>query len=179
VQSCGLVVGTPAPSFRVERSLSSDSHTHNCGTGTRAENYTQAFGAPDSCPRDACVSRCEVPASYVYRPRQGRFQDSSDVPTLLISAVDTNRAREALQQHYAPRILSASTRDLRAEVLRVGPPAIGACLRCYNMPMPIIADDTLRTHALSSGAPTIEALASELGLDREAVEQWLNRGDCS
>lgn len=89
--------------------------------------------------------------------RRGRFQDSPDIPTLLVAAVDTNRAREALQQRYPPRIISASTRDLRAEVLRVGPPGIGACLRCYNTPEPITADETLRQHALSNGEAAIEA----------------------
>jgi len=46
------------------------------------------------------------------------------------SPLDTNRARQALQGHYSPLILSASTFDLRAEVLRAGPPGLGACLRC-------------------------------------------------
>lgn len=118
-------------------------------------------------------------STITWQPRHGRFQDSPNIPTLLVSAVDANRDREALQGRYAPYVLSASTRDLRAEVLRVGPPGIGACLRCYNTPEPVIADDALRKHALSAGASTIEALASELGLDGEAVEQWLDRGGCS
>src|SRR5215207_8141194 len=58
------------------------------------------------------------------------FEDLGVAPRLLVSGVDTNRARQALQGHYPPLILSASTFDLRAEVLRAGPPGLGACLRC-------------------------------------------------
>lgn len=130
-------------------------------------------------PKAEEAVRITADSTITWQPRRGRFQDSPGVPTLLISAVDTNRAREALQQRYPPRMLSASTRDLRAEVLRVGPPSLGACLRCYNTPEPIIADETLRRDALSTGAATIGALASELNLDPNAVQQWLNRGDCS
>ena len=62
---------------------------------------------------------------------------------LLILALGTNRARSAQQDHYLP-VPSASTRDLRAEVLRIGAPGRGACLRCYNSPEPFVADDNLR-----------------------------------
>ena len=55
-------------------------------------------------------------------PRKARFEDLGITPGILVSAVDTNRGREALQNRYPPRILSASTRDLRAEALRAGPP---------------------------------------------------------
>jgi molybdopterin/thiamine biosynthesis adenylyltransferase len=125
-------------------------------------------------PKAQEAARISAASTITWKPRRGRFQDSTDVPTVLISAVDTNRARAALQQRYAPCILSASTRELRAEVLRVGPPGIGACLRCYNPPEPVIADDALRQHALAGGADAVEALARESGVEREAVEQWLS-----
>lgn len=150
------------------------------GVTTTNLNRCPLFGQ-DSIGKPKAEEAAHITAdsAITWQPRHGRFQDSSDMHTLLVSAVDTNRAREALQQHYPPGILSASTRDLRAEVLRVGPPSIGACLRCYNTPEPIIADDTLRQHALSTGAANLEELASDLDLDCEAVDQWLNRGDCS
>src|ERR1700679_308522 len=45
VQPGGLVVATPAPSFRVERSLCWGSHAHGCETGDqRGERYTQDVG---------------------------------------------------------------------------------------------------------------------------------------
>lgn len=150
------------------------------GVTTTNLNRCPLFGQ-DSIgkPKAEEAARITADSTLVWQPHRGRFQDSPNIPTLLVSAVDTNRAREALQQRYPPRIISASTRDLRAEVLRVGPPGIGACLRCYNTPEPITADETLRQHALSNGAAAIEALASELDVNREAVVQWLNRGDCS
>ena len=64
-------------------------------------------------------------ATVIWDPRKARFEDLGITPSILVSAVDTNRAREALQDRYPPRILSASTRDLRAETLRAGPPGQG------------------------------------------------------
>jgi len=51
---------------------------------------------------------------------------------MLLSAVDTNESRQALQERYVPLAFSASTLNLRAEILRCGPPEIGACLSCFN-----------------------------------------------
>jgi hypothetical protein len=96
----------------------------------------------------------------------------------LISAVDTNLARKALQGRYPPMILSGSTLDLRAEVLRAGPPGVGACLRCYNPPEALHGDDDLRARARAGGHETALALAAEAGVTKADVQQWLDRGDC-
>lgn len=95
-----------------------------------------------------------------------------------MSAVDTNRAREALQARYPSRILSASTRDLRADTLRVGPPGQGACPRCYNPPEPLPADDDLRAQVRSGGEDARRALAEQTGVSEAAVRRWLDQPGC-
>ncbi|MBB3750815.1 hypothetical protein FHT44_003310 [Mycolicibacterium sp. BK634] len=129
-------------------------------------------------PKAQEAARISAVSSITWKPQLGRFQDSPGQPTLLISAVDTNRAREALQNQYVPRILSASTSDLRAEALRGGPPSVGACLRCHNPPEPLIADDTLRERAIAAGTETLDALANELAVERHVIEEALNRPAC-
>jgi hypothetical protein len=150
------------------------------GVATTNLNRCPLFGA-DSLgqPKAKEAARICADGTIAWKPRRGRFQDSPGHPTLLISAVDTNRAREALQQQYVPRILSASTSDVRAEVLRIGPPGIGACLRCYNPPEALIADDDLRQRALAAGSAALDALAAEVGVERTDVERELNRSRCS
>lgn len=150
------------------------------GVATTNLNRCPLFGA-DSLgrPKAGEAARICADGTITWKPRRGRFQDSPGHPTLLISAVDTNRAREALQQQYVPRILSASTSDVRAEVLRIGPPGIGACLRCYNPPEALIADDDLRRRALAAGPAALDALAAEVGVDRTDIERELNRSRCS
>jgi molybdopterin/thiamine biosynthesis adenylyltransferase len=109
----------------------------------------------------ADAAQCEVQ----WRPTQERFQDSGFRPELLISCVDTNRSREALQDLYPARILGGSTHDLRAEVLHAGPAGIGACLRCYNKPEIQVSDEVLRAKALDPSTSTsIARVAGELDL---------------
>ena len=113
-----------------------------------------------------------------WAPHHGRHEEAGNTPTLLVSAVDTNRAREALQHGYPPRILSGSTLDLRAEVLRAGPPAVGACLRCYNPPEAFVGDDELRAATRDAGPEAVEALAAETGVTPAGIQRWLERGGC-
>lgn len=122
--------------------------------------------------------RIAYDSAITWRPHHGRLEDLGGTPCLLVSAVDINRAREALQQRYPPRTLSASTQDLRAEVLRAGPPNVGACLRCYNPPEPFIGDDTLRARAHEGGPDAVRALAIDAGVYEADVQRWLARGSC-
>ena len=74
-------------------------------------------------------------ATFQVLPHDGSFEHfftGKDKPQIVLSAVDKNAARHALQEQYAPLILSASTHNLRAELLRCGPPPSGACLACFN-----------------------------------------------
>ncbi|HET7272700.1 MAG TPA: hypothetical protein VFI90_16630 [Rubrobacter sp.] len=51
-------------------------------------------------------------------PYDGPFEELGTTPSRMISAVDVNRARAALQNLYPPRIFGASTSDLEEAVYR-------------------------------------------------------------
>lgn len=105
--------------------------------------------------------------------------ESFRLPTQrVISAVDRNFARSAIQNQYPARIFSGSTSDLRAEVLRCGPPGIGACLRCFNEPEKIPPDQELRSRFISSGEGRIGELAGSVGVSLEEAKEWLATGQC-
>lgn len=89
------------------------------------------------------ASRIAADADMQWLPTDGPIESLANLPARVISAVDRNRARQAIQNRYPARIFSGSTMDLRAEVLRCGPPGIGACLRCYNEPEKIAPDEDL------------------------------------
>ncbi|MGW1271848.1 ThiF family adenylyltransferase [Streptomyces sp. NPDC002491] len=129
-------------------------------------------------PKADCAADVASDADILWRPHHARFEELGVTPSLLVSAVDTNRAREQLQNRYAPRTLSASTLDLRAEALRVGPPGIGACLRCYNPPEAITGDDELRARTRAGGEPALRALAAEAEVPEAEIRRWLERGEC-
>ncbi len=142
-------------------------------------NRCPLFGISSlNAPKAPEAARIAADASVIWEPHHARFEQLAIAPTLLVSAVDANQAREALQSRYPPLILSGSTRDLRAEVLRVGPPGVGACLRCYNPPESFIADDQLRVRTRAGGQAAVRALAAEAGVTEADVQRWLDRGDC-
>lgn len=126
------------------------------------------------------VARYAQSSDLQWDPRQGRFQDMVTVaerPHLLISAVDTNSARDALQERYPARIIGGSTRDLRAELYVSGRPGVGACLRCFNPPEAAIPDDVLRSTAIDD-SDAIAQLAGTHGISAESVRQRLTSGSC-
>jgi hypothetical protein len=129
-------------------------------------------------PKAAEAARICHDATITWDPRKTRFEDLRITPRTLISAVDTNQAREALQSRYPARILSASTRDLRAETLRAGPPGHGACLRCYNPPEPLPGDDDLRAQVRAGGEQSVRALAEQAGVSETYVRRWLDQPGC-
>ncbi|MGH3405392.1 MAG: ThiF family adenylyltransferase [Streptosporangiaceae bacterium] len=142
-------------------------------------NRCPLFGAASlGEPKATEAARICHDATVTWDPRKARFEDLGTTPSILVSAVDTNRAREALQGRYPPRILSASTRDLRAETLRAGPPGQGACLRCYNPPEPLPADDDLRAQVRAGGVPAIRALAEQADVSEAAIRRWLDQPGC-
>lgn len=135
---------------------------------------------------DVGKPKAEVVAHYTsstrlrWDPRQGRFQDVVTVaerPNLLVSAVDTNSARDALQQRYPARIIGGSTRDLRAELYVSGQPGFGACLRCFNPPEAAIPDEVLRSAAVDND-DAIADLARTHGISVDVVRQRLRSGGC-
>jgi hypothetical protein len=96
----------------------------------------------------------------------------------VVSAVDRNSARSAIQNQYPARIFSASTSDLRAEVLRCGPPGVGACLRCFNEPEKLPPDQELRARFMSAGDERIVELAQSVGVTLGEAKDWLSTGRC-
>jgi molybdopterin/thiamine biosynthesis adenylyltransferase len=102
------------------------------------------------------------------------------IPALLVSAVDTNRARDQLQQGFWPaRLFGASTNDLRAEVIRCGPPGEGPCLRCYNPPEADIPDDVHRDDLRRLSVPELESFAAQIDRPLAEVKAWAEEGGCS
>jgi len=109
----------------------------------------------------------------------GYFFTGADKPRIVLSAVDKNTARHALQEQYAPLYISASTHNLRTEMLRCGPPGVGACLACFNpLETEQRTEDEIRT--LLRDRPEIEAnLRQKLKLDANEVAAWIRDRKCS
>lgn len=107
----------------------------------------------------------------LYEHQPNRFE-------LVISAVDNNDARAAIQDKYPAAILSASTSDLRAEILLCGPPGEGACLRCFNPPPRKPSDNELRAD-LSKLPEKIAAIVAELQISMQDASEWVESGRCS
>jgi molybdopterin/thiamine biosynthesis adenylyltransferase len=128
------------------------------------------------------ASRLLRGASFSTVPHDGGFEhflDREGALQILLSAVDTNEARHALQERYVPLSFSASTLNLRAEILRCGPPGKGACLSCFN---PIIrykwTEDDIRTLLLRK--PTLMLrLTEKLKLNPTEVIAWIHNRKCS
>jgi molybdopterin/thiamine biosynthesis adenylyltransferase len=128
------------------------------------------------------ASRLLREAAFATVPNDGGFEyffDNGNQIKMLLSAVDTNESRHALQERYVPLAFSASTLNLRAEVLRCGPPEIGACLSCFN---PVIryqrTEDDIRQLLLTR--PTLMLkLTQKLKLSPTEVMEWLHDRRCS
>ena len=121
-------------------------------------------------------------AEFRVVPHNGSFEQffkEPEKPAIVLSAVDTNASRHALQEQYAPIIVSASTFNLRAEVLRCGPPSVGACLACFN-PLETNQRTEEQIRSLLRERPEIvDRLSEKLHLNREEVAIWINEKRCS
>jgi hypothetical protein len=107
------------------------------------------------------------------------IRELDPLPPVLVSAVDTNRSRRTIQQAYPARLFSASTRDLRAEVLRCGPPGQGPCLSCFNEPERLIPDDELHRRLRAASAEELAGLAKEAGVSLTDAKLFQERGGCA
>jgi hypothetical protein len=124
------------------------------------------------------ASRIAADADVRWLPIDGPIESLETLPARVVSAVDRNRARQAIQNRYPARIFSGSTMDLRAEVLRCGPPGIGACLRCYNEPEKIAPDEELRATLRGAPVERLAALAETAGVTLEEAREWVATGRC-
>lgn len=96
----------------------------------------------------------------------------------VMSAVDKNSARAALQNWFPESLVGASTLGLRVQLLRSGPLGTGSCLRCYSPPEAEKADDTIRQE-LHANPELSESLAIQFGLSKEEIHRKTASGQCS
>jgi hypothetical protein len=124
------------------------------------------------------AARIAKDCGIAWEAYDGGLETYGSLPPRVISAVDRNRSRHAIQRRYPARILSASTSDLRCEVLRCGPPGHGACLGCNNPPETIASDAELRAMVQGSSAQERERLLAATGLRPEDTQEWIEKGKC-
>jgi hypothetical protein len=111
-------------------------------------------------------------------PYDQPMESLEPLPMFVVSAVDTNHSRVAIQNKYPTRILSASTHDLRAEVLRCGPPGFGACLRCYNPPPLEKSDAEIAVEIQNKSDAELADHAAAAGVTVAEVRQWAASQKC-
>jgi ThiF family len=120
-------------------------------------------------------------ANFRLLPHDGGFEHffaGGNKPRIVLSAVDENSPRHSLQEQYAPLILSASTHNLRAEVLRCGPPSVGACLACFNpLENHQRSEDQIRT-LLIERPEVVAHLCEKLRLNPDDVVAWIRERKC-
>lgn len=100
---------------------------------------------------------------------------NAPVPTL-VSAVDTNRAREAINQLVPRTTLAGSTFNLRVQTNVFGAP--GPCLRCGNPPEPREPDVAVKARVLAANADELEDLAAQAGQPVENLLSWASTAVC-
>jgi hypothetical protein len=129
-------------------------------------------------PKASEAARIAADAGLRWLPTDGPFESLTSFPSRIVSAVDTNRARAAIQNRHPARILSGSTLDLRGEVLRCGPPGEGACLRCYNPPESVASDEQLLEQLRMASETELRQVAEGAGITLDAGKEWIRSGDC-
>lgn len=126
------------------------------------------------------AARLLAGASFTVVPHDGGFERffESGKPDIVLSAVDKNGSRHALQEQCAAVYLSASTHDLRAEVLRCVPPGVGACLACFNpLEKNERTEDEIRA-LLASDAAMAQAIANKIHVELEELAAWTRGRRC-
>jgi molybdopterin/thiamine biosynthesis adenylyltransferase len=114
-------------------------------------------------------------AMLVTPERAERAFRNAPVPAL-VSVVDTNRAREAINQ-LVPRItLAGSTFNLRVQTNTFGQP--GPCLRCGNPPEPVEPDRDVKARVLAAKADELEELAAQAGRTADELLTWASAPGC-
>jgi hypothetical protein len=118
-------------------------------------------------------------AAITWQPHDGPVNGASARPPLLVSAVDTNASREAIQALYPARLLSGSTDDLRAEILRCDPTAGTACIHCFNpVEFSQPSDSERRRQFLAMNDSDRKKLVLDLGVSFDETMSWAIQGTC-
>ncbi len=113
-----------------------------------------------------------------WREHSGPLEGAPGNHRRILCAVDTNEARRAMQALWPSVLLMASTRDLRAEVVRCDPRNGGPCARCYNAPENEAPDVVLRKEFLHASADEQRRLAHEAGIELDDALTWAATGEC-
>jgi ThiF family len=151
----------------------------NKGLETTNLNRYALFGtAAVGEPKATAAAKILSTATINWQPHDSAVESLPKLPPRIVSAVDRNSSRRAIQNRYPPRILSGSTLDLRAEVLRCGPPGKGACLRCFNPPEVLPPDDELRERFRRASDDQLAQLAQTAGISLQDAREWLSTGRC-
>lgn len=107
--------------------------------------------------------------------------EHSDRPLdLVISVVDKNSARHAVQDALPRLILGASTNDMRAQVNLYDVLGGGPCLRCRNRPETRTSDDEIVARLKALPPAEREQEARKVCIDPEILETFLSDplGNC-
>ena len=114
-------------------------------------------------------------ALLVTPERAERAYRNTRIPTL-VSVVDTNRAREAINQLVPRTALAGSTFNLRAQTNTFGQP--GPCLRCGNPPEPVEPDRDVKGRVLAAKADELEVLAVQASQTVRELLAWASAPGC-
>ncbi|MDP9474310.1 MAG: ThiF family adenylyltransferase [Actinomycetota bacterium] len=102
-----------------------------------------------------------------------RAEDPGRPLGLVISAVDRNKARHAVQDALPRLILGAATNEMRAQVNLYDVLGGGPCLRCRNRPEEEVPDQAIIDRLRNLGPAEREAEARRVGVDPTNLETFL------
>lgn len=142
-------------------------------------NRTPIFGRSSvGRPKASEAAAICSDALLTWRPHDGPISAAPERPAMVLSAVDTNASRRAIQSLYPARLISASTYDLRAEAMRCDPAIQTACLSCFNPVAQAPSDEELRKRFLRIPATELEEIIQTLNISRDQAEMWAASGVC-
>ena len=96
--------------------------------------------------------------------------------TTLVSAVDTNRAREAINQLVPRLTLAGSTHQLRAQTNVFSQP--GPCLRCANTPELLEPDTSVKARVLAANPVELAEMAAQVAATPDKLLAWATSAGC-
>lgn len=115
-------------------------------------------------------------AALLVTPERAERAFRSAPVSTLVSAVDTNRAREAINQLVPRTVLAGSTFNLRVQTNTFGQP--GPCLRCGNTPEPVEPDRDVKARVLAAKAEELEELAVQARQTARELLTWASAPGC-
>lgn len=105
--------------------------------------------------------------------------ETAPVPKVsVLCAVDSNPSRTAVQSAYPEQLLMASTKDLRAELVRCDPRHAGPCARCFNPEAPRPSDEELREKIQRMTDEQRQQVATQVGVSGAEALEWADTGEC-